>query len=239
MLERMWLIRAFEERAPSCTPRAASAGLLHLGIGQEGERRRAGRGARRRGTGSSVVIAPMPMRSRAARIPIRLLAEIWAAPPATAAARAARCTSRAPEVGLRHRDRRRGRQHRRWPWAPRWPSVDAGDGGVAVAVFGDGAGQAGALPRVAQPRVACGRCRCCSCARTTATRSSPRSPRTPRWSACRATRRRTASRPSPSTATTRSRSVTRSREAVARGARRWRAVLRGGPDLPAARPLRG
>ena len=36
MLERMWLIRAFEERASRLFAEGHIPGLLHLGIGQEG-----------------------------------------------------------------------------------------------------------------------------------------------------------------------------------------------------------
>ena len=47
----MWLIRAFEEKASELYAQGRIAGLLHLGIGQEGERRRGHRAARARATG--------------------------------------------------------------------------------------------------------------------------------------------------------------------------------------------
>jgi len=141
MLERMWLIRAFEERASELYAKGKIGGLLHLGIGQEGS-----------AVGLSAALAPGDRlfgghRAHAHAIargadPTRLLAEIMGRASGYCGGKGGSMHIAAPEVGFVTAT---GVVAGNIPLAlgAALASVNTGDGGVAVAVFGDGAGQAG------------------------------------------------------------------------------------------------
>jgi acetoin:2,6-dichlorophenolindophenol oxidoreductase subunit alpha len=141
MLERMWLIRAFEERASELYARGHIGGLLHLGIGQEGS-----------AVGLSAALAPGDRlfgghRAHAHALargadPTRLLAEILGRATGSCGGKGGSMHIAAPEVGFVSAT---GVVAGNIPLAlgAALAAADASDGSVAVAVFGDGAGQAG------------------------------------------------------------------------------------------------
>jgi len=99
MLERMWLIRAFEERASELYAKGRIAGLLHLGIGQEGS-----------AVGLAAALAPRDRlfgghRAHAHAIargadPTRLLAEIMGRATGYCGGKGGSMHIAAPEVGF-------------------------------------------------------------------------------------------------------------------------------------------
>lgn len=141
MLERMWLIRAFEERASELYAKGRIGGLLHLGIGQEGS-----------AVGVAAALAPGDRlfgghRAHAHALamgadPARLLAEIMGRATGYCGGKGGSMHIAAPEVGFVTAT---GVVAGNIPLAlgAALASATDGDGAVAVAVFGDGAGQAG------------------------------------------------------------------------------------------------
>ena len=187
MLERMWLIRAFEERASElyargpdrgpAPPRASARKAVAVGAmagALEPRDRRL-----RRPPGA----CPRPGQGRRSR---PAAGRDWRAGHRLLRRQGRLDAHRRARGRVRDRHRRRRRQHPAGPRRRAGRPRSDGSARVAVVVFGDGAGQAGSFHEIAQHRVACGACRSCSCARTTATRSSRRCPPTPRWSASRA-----------------------------------------------------
>ncbi|MFN8622081.1 MAG: thiamine pyrophosphate-dependent dehydrogenase E1 component subunit alpha [Chloroflexota bacterium] len=141
MLERMWLIRAFEERASELYAKGRIGGLLHLGIGQEGS-----------AVGVASALAPGDRlfgghRAHAHALalgadPTALLAELLGRRTGLCGGKGGSMHISAPEVGFVTAT---GVVAGNIPLAlgAALASVTAGEPGVAVAVFGDGAGQAG------------------------------------------------------------------------------------------------
>jgi len=143
MLERMWLIRAFEERASEMYARNQIAGLLHLGIGQEGV-----------AVGLAWALEPRDRlfgghRAHAHALargadPTRLLAEIAGRSTGYCGGKGGSMHISAPEVGFVTAT---GVVAGNIPLAlgAAFAATVTGDGSVAVAAFGDGAGQTGSF----------------------------------------------------------------------------------------------
>lgn len=143
MLERMWLIRAFEERCSRLYAEGHIPGLLHLGIGQEGV-----------AVGLSASMRPGDQLfgghrahahaiARGAAVD-RLLAEICGRATGYCGGKGGSMHLSAPEVGFVTAT---GVVAGNIALAlgAALADADAGNGAIAVAVFGDGAGQAGAF----------------------------------------------------------------------------------------------
>lgn len=143
MLDRMWLIRAFEERASEMYARNQIAGLLHLGIGQEGV-----------AVGLAWALEPRDRlfgghRAHAHALargadPTRLLAEIAGRATGYCGGKGGSMHISAPEVGFVTAT---GVVAGNIPLAlgAAFAATVSGDGSVAVAAFGDGAGQTGSF----------------------------------------------------------------------------------------------
>jgi TPP-dependent pyruvate/acetoin dehydrogenase alpha subunit len=141
MIERMWRIRAFEERASELYAKGRIGGLLHLGIGQEGS-----------AVGVAAALEPRDRlfgghRAHAHALargadPTRLLAELLGRATGYCGGKGGSMHIAAPEVGFVTAT---GVVAGNVPLAlgAALASVNTGDGAVAVTVFGDGAGQAG------------------------------------------------------------------------------------------------
>jgi pyruvate dehydrogenase E1 component alpha subunit len=143
MLERMWLIRAFEERCSELYAKGHIGGLLHLGIGQEavavglasvlrdGDRLFGGHRAHAHALAMGAD-------------PTRLLAEILGRESGYCRGKGGSMHVSTPEVGFMTAT---GVVGGNIPLAlgAGLAAADRGSGEVAVCVFGDGAGQAGAF----------------------------------------------------------------------------------------------
>jgi TPP-dependent pyruvate/acetoin dehydrogenase alpha subunit len=141
MLERMWRIRAFEERASELYAKGRIGGLLHLGIGQEGS-----------AVGLAAALEPRDRlfgghRAHAHALargadPTRLLAELLGRATGYCGGKGGSMHIAAPEVGFVTAT---GVVAGNVPLAlgAALASVNTDDDAVAVSVFGDGAGQAG------------------------------------------------------------------------------------------------
>ncbi|MFN8518514.1 MAG: thiamine pyrophosphate-dependent dehydrogenase E1 component subunit alpha [Chloroflexota bacterium] len=143
MLERMWLIRAFEERVSELYARNRIAGLLHLGIGQEGV-----------AVGLAWALEPRDRlfgghRAHAHALargadPTRLLAEIAGRSTGCCGGKGGTMHIAAPEVGFVTAT---GVVAGNIPLAlgAAYAATIAQDGSIGVAAFGDGAGQTGSF----------------------------------------------------------------------------------------------
>jgi pyruvate dehydrogenase E1 component alpha subunit len=143
MLERMWLIRAFEERVSELYARNQIAGLLHLGIGQEGV-----------AVGLAWALEPRDRlfgghRAHAHALargadPARLLAEIAGRSTGYCGGKGGTMHIAAPEVGFVTAT---GVVAGNIPLAlgAAYASTVTGDGALGVVAFGDGAGQTGSF----------------------------------------------------------------------------------------------
>jgi len=143
MLERMWLIRAFEERASEMYARNQIAGLLHLGIGQEGVAVGLAWALERRDRLFGGHRAHAHALARGAD-PTRLLAEIAGRSTGYCGGKGGSMHISAPEVGFVTAT---GVVAGNIPLAlgAAFAATVNGDGSVAVAAFGDGAGQTGSF----------------------------------------------------------------------------------------------
>jgi acetoin:2,6-dichlorophenolindophenol oxidoreductase subunit alpha len=143
MLERMWLIRAFEERASELYARNQIAGLLHLGIGQEGVAVGVAWALERRDRLFGGHRAHAHALARGAD-PTRLLAEIAGRATGYGGGKGGSMHISAPEVGFVTAT---GVVAGNIPLAlgAAFAATVTGDGSVAVAAFGDGAGQTGSF----------------------------------------------------------------------------------------------
>ncbi|MGH2512243.1 MAG: thiamine pyrophosphate-dependent dehydrogenase E1 component subunit alpha [Candidatus Limnocylindrales bacterium] len=142
-LARMWLIRAFEEKASELFARGRIKGLLHLGIGQEGT-----------AVGATGALAPADLivaghRAHAHALakgadPVRLLAEIAGRRSGYCGGKGGSMHIAAPEVGFLTAT---GVVGGNIPLAlgAAWAARQAGEGALAMAAFGDGAGQTGSF----------------------------------------------------------------------------------------------
>ena len=143
MLERMWLIRAFEERCSELYAKGKIAGLLHLSIGQEGVAVGLASNLRsddrlfggHRSHGHAL--------ARGAD-PTRLLAEICGRATGYCGGKGGSMHISAPEVGFVTATGVVGGNIPLTLGAA-LASSDAGTDAIAVCVFGDGAGQTGAF----------------------------------------------------------------------------------------------
>lgn len=143
LLERMWLIRAFEEKVSELFARGKVAGLIHLGIGQEGSAV---------GTCSALGTDDYVFgthRSHAHAIAkgadvTKLMAEIAGRSTGYCGGKGGSMHIAAPEVGFVTAT---GVVAGNIPLAlgAALTSAIQGDGRVSVAFFGDGAGQSGSL----------------------------------------------------------------------------------------------
>lgn len=143
MLERMWLIRAFEERVSELYARNRIAGLLHLGIGQEGV-----------AVGLAWALEPRDRlfgghRAHAHALargadPTRLLAEIAGRATGYCGGKGGTMHIAAPDVGFVTAT---GVVAGNIPLAlgAAYASTITGDGALGVVAFGDGAGQTGSF----------------------------------------------------------------------------------------------
>jgi TPP-dependent pyruvate/acetoin dehydrogenase alpha subunit len=143
MLERMWLIRAFEERVSELYARNLIAGLVHLGIGQEGV-----------AVGLAWALEPRDRQFGGHRAhahalargadPTRLLAEIAGRATGYCGGKGGSMHISAPEVGFVTAT---GVVAGNIPLAlgAALAATCSGDGSVAAVTFGDGAGQAGSF----------------------------------------------------------------------------------------------
>jgi pyruvate dehydrogenase E1 component alpha subunit len=143
MLERMWLIRAFEERASEMYARNQIAGLLHLGIGQEAV-----------AVGLASALEPRDRtfgghRAHAHALargadPTRLLAEIAGRSTGYCGGKGGSMHISAPEVGFVTAT---GVVGGNIPLAlgAALAATYSGDGSVTAVTFGDGAGQTGSF----------------------------------------------------------------------------------------------
>ena len=141
LLESMWLIRAFEEKVSELYARGRIKGLLHLGIGQEG----VAVGAASRVGGDDVVFGGHRAHAHAlakGADPERLLAELAGRSTGYCAGKGGSMHISAPEVGFVTAT---GIVAGNIPLAlgAAYASVVGDRGIVAMAFFGDGAGQAG------------------------------------------------------------------------------------------------
>jgi pyruvate dehydrogenase E1 component alpha subunit len=141
LLERMWAIRAFEEKVSELYARGRIKGLLHLGIGQEG----VAVGAAGHLRNEDLVFGGHRAHAHAlakGADPERLLAELAGRTTGYCAGKGGSMHIAAPEVGFMTAT---GIVAGNIPLAlgAAFASVVAGRGIVAVAYFGDGAGQAG------------------------------------------------------------------------------------------------
>lgn len=143
LLGRMWLIRAFEEKASELYARNRIGGLLHLGIGQEGS-----------AVGAISRLAPGDRvfgghRAHAHALakgadPVRLLAELAGRTTGYCGGKGGSMHIAAPEVGFATAT---GIVAGNLPLAlgDAWAATLEGVDRIAVAFFGDGAGQAGSF----------------------------------------------------------------------------------------------
>jgi len=143
MLERMWLIRAFEERVSELYARNQIAGLLHLGIGQEGV-----------AVGLAWALEPRDRlfgghRAHAHALargadPARLLAEIAGRSTGYCGGKGGTMHIAAPETGFVTAT---GVVAGNIPLAlgAAYASTVRDDGALGVVAFGDGAGQTGSF----------------------------------------------------------------------------------------------
>jgi TPP-dependent pyruvate/acetoin dehydrogenase alpha subunit len=143
LLERMWLIRAFEEKASELYARGQIKGLLHLGIGQEGS-----------AVGAIGRLAPADRvfgghRAHAHALakgadPARLLAELAGRTTGYCGGKGGSMHIAAPEVGFATAT---GIVAGNLPLAlgDAWAATLEGSDRVAAVFFGDGAGQAGSF----------------------------------------------------------------------------------------------
>jgi len=141
LLERMWLIRAFEEKASELYARGLIKGLLHLGIGQEGS-----------AVGAIARLAPTDRvfgshRAHAHALakgadPVRLLAELAGRTTGYCGGKGGSMHIAAPEVGFMTAT---GIVAGNLPLAlgDAWAATLEPSDRVSVVFFGDGAGQAG------------------------------------------------------------------------------------------------
>jgi len=143
MLERMWLVRAFEERASELYAHNLIPGLLHLGIGQEGVAVGLAWALETRDRLFGGHRAHAHALARGAD-PTRLLAEIAGRSIGYCGGKGGSMHISAPEVGFVTAT---GVVGGNIPLAlgAALAATYAGDGAVAVAVFGDGAGQTGSF----------------------------------------------------------------------------------------------
>lgn len=143
MLERMWLIRAFEERVSELYARNQIAGLLHLGIGQEGVAVGLAWGLEPRDRLFGGHRAHAHALARGAD-PVRLLAEIAGRSTGYCGGKGGTMHIAAPEVGFVTAT---GVVAGNIPLAlgAAYASTIAGDGALGVVAFGDGAGQTGSF----------------------------------------------------------------------------------------------
>ncbi len=143
MLERMWLIRAFEERVSELYARNQIAGLLHLGIGQEGI-----------AVGLAWALEPRDRQFGGHRAhahalargadPTRLLAEIAGRATGYCGGKGGTMHIAAPECGFVTAT---GVVAGNIPLAlgAAYASTVTGDGALGVVAFGDGASQTGSF----------------------------------------------------------------------------------------------
>lgn len=143
LLARMWLIRAFEEKASELYAKGRIRGLLHLGIGQEGS-----------AVGAISRLAPPDRvfgshRAHAHAIakgadPVRLMAELAGRTTGYCGGKGGSMHIAAPEVGFATAT---GIVAGNLPLAlgDAWAATLEGSDRIAVAFFGDGAGQAGSF----------------------------------------------------------------------------------------------
>jgi len=143
MLERMWLIRSFEEKASELYARGQIKGLLHLGIGQEGS-----------AVGAIGRLAPGDRvfgghRAHAHALakgadPVRLMAELAGRTTGYCAGKGGSMHIAAPEVGFVTAT---GIVAGNLPLAlgDAWAATLEGSDRIAAVFFGDGAGQAGSF----------------------------------------------------------------------------------------------
>lgn len=143
LLERMWLIRAFEEKASELYARGLIRGLLHLGIGQEGV-----------AVGSAAALRPDDVvfgthRAHAHALakgadPVALLAELAGRTTGLCAGKGGSMHIAAPEVGFVTATGVVGGNLPLGLGAAYVERVRGRDG-VALVFFGDGAGQTGSF----------------------------------------------------------------------------------------------
>lgn len=143
LLERMWLIRAFEEKASELYARGLIRGLLHLGIGQEGS-----------AVGAISRLAPTDRvfgshRAHAHALakgadPVRLMAELAGRTTGYCGGKGGSMHIAAPEVGFVTAT---GIVAGNLPLAlgDAWAATLEPSDRVAAVFFGDGAGQAGSF----------------------------------------------------------------------------------------------
>lgn len=143
LLARMWLIRAFEEKASELYAKGRIRGLLHLGIGQEGS-----------AVGAISRLAPHDRvfgshRAHAHAIakgadPVRLMAELAGRTTGYCGGKGGSMHIAAPEVGFATAT---GIVAGNLPLAlgDAWAATLERSDRIAVAFFGDGAGQAGSF----------------------------------------------------------------------------------------------
>jgi TPP-dependent pyruvate/acetoin dehydrogenase alpha subunit len=143
LLARMWLIRAFEEKASELYAKGRIRGLLHLGIGQEGS-----------AVGATSRLAPGDRvfgshRAHAHALakgadPVRLLAELAGRTTGYCSGKGGSMHIAAPEVGFMTAT---GIVAGNMPLAlgDAWAATLEGSDRVAVTFFGDGAGQTGSF----------------------------------------------------------------------------------------------
>ncbi len=143
MLERMWLIRAFEERVSELYARNQIAGLLHLGIGQEGVAVGLAWGLEPRDRLFGGHRAHAHALARGAD-PTRLLAEIAGRSTGYCGGKGGTMHIAAPETGFVTAT---GVVAGNIPLAlgAAYASTVSGDGALGVVAFGDGAGQTGSF----------------------------------------------------------------------------------------------
>lgn len=143
LLARMWLIRAFEEKASELYAKGRIRGLLHLGIGQEGS-----------AVGATSRLAPGDRvfgghRAHAHALakgadPVRLLAELAGRATGYCSGKGGSMHIAAPDVGFMTAT---GIVAGNMPLAlgDAWAATLEGSDRVAVVFFGDGAGQTGSF----------------------------------------------------------------------------------------------
>ncbi len=143
LLARMWLIRAFEEKASELYARGSIGGLLHLGIGQEGS-----------AVGAISRLAPTDRvfgghRAHAHALakgadPVRLLAELAGRTTGYCGGKGGSMHIAAPDVGFATAT---GIVAGNLPLAAgdAWAALLEGSDRVTAAFFGDGAGQTGSF----------------------------------------------------------------------------------------------
>jgi TPP-dependent pyruvate/acetoin dehydrogenase alpha subunit len=142
-LERMWLIRAFEEKVSELHARGRVRGLLHLGIGQEAVAVGSAAALRQ----NDLVFAGHRAHAHAlakGADPVRLLAELAGRRTGYCAGKGGSMHIAASEVGFVTAT---GIVAGNIPLAlgAAWAARLQGTDGVAVAFFGDGAGQTGSF----------------------------------------------------------------------------------------------